>query len=114
MNNLLNVRGKSLGWTLRIIGFMQLALMIVAIILIQPRFPRNSEREILPLKHYFTDRRTVVFTAAIFVMNLGIYVPWVSTVSFEFLVLSLTDSPLEVFCYTICVAAGGVSEPGIL
>ena len=77
-NKLLNEKGISIGWTLRIIAFMQLGLMISATLLIQPRFPRSTVREPLHLKRYFTDKRTVLFTVGLVIMNLGIYVPWVS------------------------------------
>ncbi|KAE8163996.1 major facilitator superfamily domain-containing protein [Aspergillus tamarii] len=75
-NKLLNEKGFSLHWTLRIIAFMQLVLMVAATLLIQPRFARSRERELLPLRRYFTDKRTVLFTFALLIMNLGIYIPW--------------------------------------
>ncbi|KAB8262253.1 major facilitator superfamily domain-containing protein [Aspergillus pseudonomiae] len=75
-NRLLNFEGVSYGWTLRIIGFMQLGIMVVAMLLVQRRFPYVMERRSLPLRQYFTDRRTILLTFAIFLMNLGIYVPW--------------------------------------
>lgn len=77
VNQLVNYRAVSFGWTLRIIGFMQLALMVAAVLLIQPRFPRRMPREPIKVKTYFTDRRTLLFTLASFVMNLGIYIPYV-------------------------------------
>lgn len=80
-NRLLNEKGFSLHWTLRIIAFMQLALMVAATLLIQPRFARSRERELLPLRRYFADKRTVLFTFALLIMNLGIYIPWVSSVA---------------------------------
>lgn len=69
---LLNYDGLSLGWTLRIIGFMQLGLMIAATLLVQPRFPRISEYDVLPVRKYFTDKRTIMFTIALIIMDLGI------------------------------------------
>lgn len=75
---LLTHDGMSLGWTLRIIGFMQLGLMIAATILVRPRFPRTSKFDALPVRKYFTDRRTMMFTTGMMIMNLGIYIPWVS------------------------------------
>jgi len=68
----------SLGWTLRIIGFMQLVLMTAATLLVKPRFPRNSQHDVLSIRQYFTDKRTMIFTVALIIMDLGIYVPWVS------------------------------------
>lgn len=52
--------------------------MIAATILVRPRFPRISEDDALPIKTYFTDKRTLLFTAAMIIMDLGIYIPWVS------------------------------------
>ncbi|CAG8908894.1 unnamed protein product [Penicillium egyptiacum] len=75
-NRLLNHDGVSLSWTLRIIGFMQLGLMVAATILVQPRFPRTLEHDGLPVKQYLTDKRTILFAIAMLVMDLGIYVPW--------------------------------------
>ncbi|OGM40774.1 monocarboxylate transporter [Aspergillus bombycis] len=75
-NRLLNFEGMSYGWTLRIIGFMQLGIMVAAILLVQRRFPCAMEQRPMPLKQYFTDRSTMLLTFAIFLMNLGIYVPW--------------------------------------
>jgi len=74
---LLTHDGMSLGWTLRIIGFMQLGLMIAATLLVRPRFPRTSKFDALPVRKYFTDKRTIIFTTALIIMNLGIYIPWV-------------------------------------
>jgi len=77
VNQLVNYSSVSFGWTLRIIGFMQLALMVAAVLLIQPRFPRGMPREPIKIKTYFTDKRTLLFTLASFTMNLGIYIPYV-------------------------------------
>lgn len=88
VNNLLNERGVSLGWSLRIIAFMQLAMLSLAILLVQPRFPRGH---VPPqpislagaLKRYLSNKQTVVFTFGMVVLNLGIYVPWVSSIPRE-------------------------------
>ena len=60
---------------------MQLGIMVAAILLVQRRFVHVIEQRSLPLRQYFTDRRTMLLTFAIFLMNLGIYVPWVSGTS---------------------------------
>lgn len=83
INRLLNYHGVSLAWTLRTIGFMQLVLLAVATLLVQARFPRGHvPHEPISvqgaLAKYFTNKRTVLFTLGMFIMNLGIYVPWVS------------------------------------
>ncbi|KAJ5547729.1 hypothetical protein N7513_004963 [Penicillium frequentans] len=73
---LLTRDGMSLGWTLRIIGFMQLGLMIAATLLVRPRFPRTSKFDALPVRKYLTDKKTMMFTTGMMIMNLGIYIPW--------------------------------------
>lgn len=80
-NNLLNEKGMSLGWVLRIIAFMQLAMMIAATLLIQSRFPGGLPHDPLYFKKYFTDKRTSLFTLAMLILNLGVYIPWVSRIS---------------------------------
>ncbi|KAJ5590449.1 hypothetical protein N7450_004421 [Penicillium hetheringtonii] len=75
-NKLLIDNGMSLGWTLRIIGFMQLVLTTAATLLVKPRFPRNSQHDVLHIRQYFTNKRTMIFTVALIIMDLGIYVPW--------------------------------------
>ena len=57
---------------------MQLGLMTAATLLVRQRFSHPAGSDSLPLGKYFTDPRTMLLTAAIFLMNLGIYVPWVS------------------------------------
>lgn len=62
---------------------MQLAIMVLAILLVQPRFPRGHEPQHPislqgALKRYFTDKRTILYTLGMLLVNLGIYVPWVS------------------------------------
>ena len=76
-NKLLIDNGMSLGWTLRIIGFIQLGLMTAATLLVKPRFPRTSNIDGFPIRQYFTHERTIAFTIALVIMDLGIYIPWV-------------------------------------
>ncbi|KOC09519.1 monocarboxylate transporter [Aspergillus flavus AF70] len=75
-NKLLIDNGMSLGWTLRIIGFIQLGLMTAATLLVKPRFPRTSNIDGFPIRQYFTHKRTIAFTIALVIMDLGIYIPW--------------------------------------
>ncbi|KAE8156095.1 major facilitator superfamily domain-containing protein [Aspergillus tamarii] len=60
VNRLLNFEGVSYGWALRIIGFMQLGIMVAAILLVQRRFVHVIEQRSLPLRQYVTDRRTML------------------------------------------------------
>ncbi|KAL6253036.1 hypothetical protein RBB50_000756 [Rhinocladiella similis] len=115
VNQLVNYRAVSFGWTLRIIGFMQLALMVAAVLLIQPRFPRRMPREPIKVKTYFTDRRTLLFTLASFVMNLGIYIPYtyVSTYGYQyglsarmaFYLASILNAGAFFGCYALGIVA---------
>ncbi|OQV06640.1 hypothetical protein CLAIMM_11182 [Cladophialophora immunda] len=77
VDQFVNYHGISFGWTLRTIGFLQLALMVAAVLLIQPRFPHDMPREPIKTKTFFTDKRTLLFTLATFIMYLGIYMPYV-------------------------------------
>ncbi|KAB8199938.1 major facilitator superfamily domain-containing protein [Aspergillus parasiticus] len=81
-NKLLIENGMSLGWTLRIIGFIQLGLMTAATLLVKPRFPRTSKIDGFPIRQYFTNKRTIAFTIALVIMDLGIYIPWFYITSF--------------------------------
>jgi MFS family permease len=81
VNRLLNFEGVSFSWTLRIIGFMQLGIMLAATLLVQRRFRPQAEPASLPLRQYLTNGRTMLLTFAILLMNLGLYVPWVSSTS---------------------------------
>ncbi|KAE8345145.1 hypothetical protein BDV24DRAFT_171083 [Aspergillus arachidicola] len=81
-NKLLIENGMSLGWTLRIIGFIQLGLMTAATLLVKPRFPRTSNIDGFPIRQYFTNKRTIAFTIALVIMDLGIYIPWFYITSF--------------------------------
>jgi hypothetical protein len=71
--------GIPFSWTLRIIAFTQLGIMSASILLVRPRSRSRIERMSLPLGQYLTDCPTMLLTFAIFLMNLGLYVPWVSS-----------------------------------
>jgi hypothetical protein len=59
--------------------------MIAATLLVKRRFPRTLEYDVLPVRQYFTDKRTIMFTIAIVIMDLGIYIPWVSNGNIYFI-----------------------------
>ncbi|KAJ5218104.1 uncharacterized protein N7498_000203 [Penicillium cinerascens] len=114
-DKLLNYDGVSLGWTLRIIGFMQLGLMIAATLLVQPRFPRISEYDVLPVRRYFTDKRTIMFTIAFIIMDLGIYIPWFyitpyamqsgASASLSFYTAAILNGGAFLGCYALGIIA---------
>ncbi|KAE8419839.1 major facilitator superfamily domain-containing protein [Aspergillus pseudocaelatus] len=75
VNQLIEYDGISLGWSLRIIGFLQLFLMVIATLLVQARF-HDIPQEPLPLKAFATNVHTVLFTLSTVVFFLGIFVPY--------------------------------------
>lgn len=78
MNNLINVDGISFGWSLRVIGFLQLLLMVSATLLMQRRFTLSTEQLQFPMVKFIKSGRTMLFTLAMFIAFLGIYIPYVS------------------------------------
>lgn len=82
VNRLITYHGISLGWTLRIIGFIQLATMVAATLLVHARFP-HIPREAIPFRRFITDKRSALFTLSTVVAFFGIYVPYVSGAAFR-------------------------------
>ncbi len=76
VDQLINKRRVSLGWTLRTIGFLQLFLMVIATLLVSPRFPQIP-REPIPAKQFLTDKRTSLFTLSTLIFFFAIYIPYV-------------------------------------
>lgn len=76
VEQLINKRQVSLGWTLRTIGFMQLFLMVIATLLISPRFPQIP-LEPIPVKQFLRDKRTTLFTLSTLIFFFAIYIPYV-------------------------------------
>lgn len=76
VNQLIEYDGISLGWSLRIIGFLQLFLMVIATLLVQARF-HNIPQKPLPLKAFAKNFHTVLFTLSTVVFFLAIFVPYV-------------------------------------
>ncbi|KAE8268368.1 hypothetical protein A4X09_0g3980 [Tilletia walkeri] len=74
VNRLLNFDDVSLGWTLRAIAFVQLGGLLVAIALIQDRFPKGGAP--LPFKDYFSPRTTNCFMFGGMLLYLGQYIPY--------------------------------------
>jgi predicted MFS family arabinose efflux permease len=69
-------RYKSLGygWTVRIIGFIMLALLLLAMATIRPRLPPRKDKILLPLA--FRKVAFSMFIAAQFLMVLGLFTPF--------------------------------------
>ncbi|KAH8698664.1 monocarboxylate transporter [Talaromyces proteolyticus] len=114
VNQLINYNGLSWGWTMRIIGFMQLACMVAATLLIQPRFPSLPTQPI-PIRQFFTDRRTIMFTVATLITFFGIYIPyfyislygtqWGMSASSSFYLSAILNAGAFVGCYAFPVVA---------
>ncbi|GFF59335.1 monocarboxylate transporter 1 [Aspergillus udagawae] len=110
VNRLLNYGTMSPEWTSRTIAFMQLGIMILAILLVRPRFPRCSEYESLAIHRFFTDRRVLLFSLAIFLMDLSLYVPWFFITPYA--VTSGSPASLSFHDAAILNAGGFVGCPG--
>lgn len=66
------------AWTVRIAGFMCLALLALSCVLIKPRLPpRNSTAmNIRAIGYLFADRRYVLLIAAMFFIFWGMFMPF--------------------------------------
>lgn len=76
VDQLINNRQLSLGWTLRTIGFLQLFLMMMATLLVSARFPRIPQ-EPIPVKQFLADKRTTLFTLSTLIFFFAVYIPYV-------------------------------------
>lgn len=119
INRMLNFDGVSLGWTLRMVGFLQLALMIASTILMKSRLPRNMLKDPPPITKFLTDRTTGIFVFAGFLMFLGLYVPYVSMIAFsQFPLRSHLLNPstfsFSVLHYTVWYSMGRISRCSFL
>ena len=76
VDQLINNRQLSLGWTLRTIGFLQLFLMVIATLLVSPRFPRIP-REPIPVKQFLADKRASLLTLSTLIFFFAVYIPYV-------------------------------------
>ena len=66
------------AWTVRIGGFICLALLAPSCLLIRPRFPprKSMELSMTDIKIIFADRRYSLLTAAMFFVFLGMFIPF--------------------------------------
>ncbi|KAE8215115.1 hypothetical protein CF327_g1537 [Tilletia walkeri] len=74
INRLLNTHHVSLGWTLRIVGLIQLCGMMIATLLVKQRFHKNSPT--LPWKIYFASRSMNFLLVGSFLMYIAQYIPY--------------------------------------
>ncbi|GFF56706.1 hypothetical protein IFM51744_08976 [Aspergillus udagawae] len=114
VDQLINHRQVSLGWTLRTIGFMQLFLMVIATLLVSPRFPQIPQEQV-PVKQFLTDKRTALFTLSTLTIFFAIYIPyfyitpyamqWGVSLSMAFYLSSILNAGAFFGCYIFGVAA---------
>ena len=62
------------AWTIRIIGFLVMGLLLLALLLLRPRSRAIESRRLFAL-HVFKDPVYVVFVLGYFLGNMGLYVP---------------------------------------
>lgn len=65
----------SFGWTMRVIGFVNLALLILAVLTIRTRLPQNKARGASVDIKAFKDKRFLFCTLGAFMIEFGIFVP---------------------------------------
>ncbi|GFG01371.1 monocarboxylate transporter 1 [Aspergillus udagawae] len=108
MDRLIFIHGVSLSWTLRIIGFLQLFIMVAATLMVHARFP-DIPRQRIPVKRFLTDKRTAIFTFATLLFFFGIYIPyfyitpysmmWGASDDYGFYLSSVLNGGAFVGCY---------------
>ncbi|KIW19544.1 hypothetical protein PV08_00116 [Exophiala spinifera] len=74
LTRMLKHRSLGFGWSVRIIGFIILVMMIVAVFTIKTRLPPRRGAILLPSA--FTQRAYVLTTAGIFFMTWGLFTPF--------------------------------------
>ncbi|CAD6893131.1 unnamed protein product [Tilletia controversa] len=103
INRLLNTHHVSVGWTLRIVGLVQLVGMTIAIPLVKQRFHRNAPS--LPWKIYFASRSMNFLLAGSFLMYIAQYIPYLYITVYG--VFRGAD-PSLAFYFTAVLNAGAV------
>ncbi|PVH75807.1 MFS general substrate transporter [Cadophora sp. DSE1049] len=74
LSKMLNNSSLSFGWTVRIIGFIMLALMLPAAAAIRPRLPPRKNSFFLP--EAFKNPQYTSLLAAVFLMLMGMFMPF--------------------------------------
>jgi hypothetical protein len=89
--------------------------MIAATLLVKRRFLQTLEYDVLPVRQYITDKRTIMFTIAMIMMDLGIYIPWASGRNIWSIFRWLTSSLwIPVLHHSICNTIRRFCESRIL
>ncbi|QKX59663.1 uncharacterized protein TRUGW13939_06803 [Talaromyces rugulosus] len=102
------------GWATRVIGFITLALQLVAILVLKPRVKPQARRGLLDLAA-FKEVPYTVFTFSVFVGFLGLYQPFFYVQSFA-IKTGLTNSNLGFYLLSIlnATSAFGRILPGMV
>ncbi|CZS94982.1 related to monocarboxylate transporter [Rhynchosporium graminicola] len=74
LSKMLNSSSLSFGWTVRILGFIMIALMIPAGAAIRPRLPPRKNKFFLP--EAFKDPQYSLLIASTFLMMIGMFMPF--------------------------------------
>ena len=104
------------AWATRVLGFVFLFLLIIANVLIRSRLPGKpiSRRNLLPDPRIFKDKRLAVMTAALFLIEWGLFVGLAFVTSFA---LSAGVRPTLAYQLLSILNAGsffGRWAPGLL
>ncbi|KAG4436606.1 hypothetical protein IFR05_007926 [Cadophora sp. M221] len=74
LSKMLNNSSLSFGWTVRILGFVMIALMLPAATAIRPRLPPRKNKFFLP--EAFKDPQYSSLIASVFLMMMGMFMPF--------------------------------------
>lgn len=112
LSKMLNNPNLSFGWTVRILGFIMLALILPACFCIRARLPPRDGQFFLPKA--FTEPLYVAIIASVFLMMLGLFTPFFYLPSFA--VSHGMSAQLSAYLVAILNAASffGRVVPGIM
>ncbi|CEH12510.1 Monocarboxylate transporter [Ceraceosorus bombacis] len=77
LDRMLNHSTLGFAWAVRIAGFIQLALLLAATLLLKARLPLHQIKGPPPFGKMFTDTRYVLFIIATLIAFFGLYAPYI-------------------------------------
>ncbi len=80
ISKMLNNSSLSFGWTVRILGFLMLAIMLPSAAAIRPRLPPRKNKFFLP--EAFKDPQYTTLIGSVFLMLMGMFMPVFYLLSF--------------------------------
>jgi len=109
LSNLFNVIG--FGWTIRVVGFISLAFLAIANVLVKARLPPRGASSLDGLFVAFKNKTYALLVAGCFVLYLSLFVPYfyIST----YAEAAGLDVSLAFYCLTFTNAAGVVGRLAI-